>query len=356
MKQVTISEVKRLIATRADPAISIYMNREPGRPTSDRDRLRELLRRTAELLGTGLPRHRIDALLAPIVEQSRLGWGDAKSVALLRSPGVTATFELPIAAPDLAVVASAFHTKPLVRVLDGAERFVVLAVGEGKASAYEGDADRLRPMNVEFPVHTGPASESLRWYRAVDERLYTELWDRGAGRGDHRAAFADVSRCGYVLDLGVECDLGQVHLTDLHAPAREIVAAHRRHVEAEAVAQYLSASRTAGGTTDDVAAVARAAARGRVRVLLHQRGSHVWGRVDPLTGACRISAARRPVAGDGDVIDDLCQLALQSGADVVEVAPEYMPSKSPVAAVVSSPARLPSRRDVPAPQREAVVT
>ena len=352
VKQVTISEVKRLIATRADPAISIYVNRDPGRVTSDRERLRERLRRAADLLGEKLPRRRIDALLAPLVEHARRGLRDARSVAFLRSPGMAAVFELPIATPDLTVVASAFHTKPLVRVLDGAERFVVFAIGDGRASAYEGTPDRLRLMDAQFPVEDGPAAGARGWYRALDEKLRAELWDRGdpvvlAGTRDRRAGFSEVSRYGYVLDEGIECDLGQVLVSDLLGPAREIVATHQRHAEAEAVAQYLSATRAAGVTTDELDVVCRAAAHGRVRALLHERGAHVWGRVDTVTGACRVAAARRPAAGDGDVIDDLCQLVLRSGGDVVEVAPERMPTASPVAAVVSAPAWTSTQRDVP---------
>jgi hypothetical protein len=305
-----------------------------------------------ELLGTGqLPRYRIHALLEPVAEQARGDWRDARSLAFLRSPRVAAAFALPIAVPDLVVVASAFHTKPLVSVLDGPDRFVVLATGDERAHAYEGTPARLSRMELELPVRAGEPREA--WCRAVGERLAAELWDRGdpvvlAGAREHRAAFAEVSRYPYVLDEGVECDLGQVPVKDLHGPAREIVTAHRRDVEGEAVAQYLSATRETGATTDDLEATCRDAALGRVGLLLHRRGAHVWGRVDRLTGACRVSAARRPLAGDGDVVADLCQLVLQAGGDVVEVEPELMPTASPVAAVVRSPAWMPTYAREPA--------
>jgi hypothetical protein len=344
VKQVTISGVKRLITMRADPAISIYLNRNTDSPGGDRERLRELLRRASDLLGARVPRHRIDALLTPLAEKARVGWEDGKSVAFLRSAGVTEAFALPFAVPDLAVVASTFHTKPLVRVLDGAERFVLVAIGDGRATACEGTRDRIGTLNLELPARMRDEPDDL-WYRAVDECLREELWDRGdpvvlAGTHDRRAAFSRVSRYSHLLDEGIECDLEQVRVADLHGPAHEIVAAERRHVEGEAVARYLSAARESGATSDDLGVMCRAAVLGRVPILLHRSGAHLWGTVHPKTGEYRTSGLEHPAAGDGDVIDDLCQLVLRSGGDVVEIAPELMPTSSPVAAVLASPSRV----------------
>lgn len=345
MKQVTISGVKRLITARADPAISIYINRNRAHGGAGRQRPGELLRRASDLLEARLPRHRIDALLTPLAEKVRAGWDDGKSVAFLRSPGVSEAFVLPFEVPDLAVVSSSFHTKPLVRVLDGAERFVLLALGEGRVTAWEGTRDRLVLLELELPSRMRGESEE-DWYRAVDECLREELWDRGdpvvlAGTHHGRAAFSEVSRYSHLLDDGVECDLGQVHVADLHRPAHEIVAAERRHVEAEAVARYLSAAGESGTTSDDLVEMCRAAILGRVPILLHRSGAHVWGTVHPKTGECHTSGGEYPAAGEGDVIDDLCQLVLRAGGDVVEVAPELMPTSSPVAAVMASPLRVP---------------
>jgi hypothetical protein len=351
VKQVTISGVRRLITTRADPAISIYLNRDTERGAAGRERLRELMRRASELLEAQLPRHRIDALLTPLAESARADRDAGKSVAFLGSPGMTAAYELPFEVPDLAVVASTFHTKPLVRVLDGAERFVLLAVGDGRATAYEGTRERLDLLELELPVQM-PDESDEHWCRAVDECLREELWDRGdpvvlAGTQGRRAGFSKVSRYSYLLHDGVECDLGQVQFADLHRRAHEIVEDERHHVEGEAVARYLSAARESDATSDDLEVMCRAAVLRRVPLLLHRTGAHVWGTVHPKTGECRASAAEHPSAGNGDVIDDLCQLVLRAGGDVVELAPALMPTSSPVAAVVASPARVPSHRHEP---------
>ncbi|MFL5430112.1 MAG: hypothetical protein ACJ79M_10900, partial [Myxococcales bacterium] len=63
-----------------------------------------------------------------------------------------------------------------------------------------------------------------------------------------------------------------------YEPPRASVAEQAAHREASAVAQYVAAT-SSGRTSDDVADVARAVVEGRVRVLLHAQGEHVWGRL-----------------------------------------------------------------------------
>jgi len=341
VNQVTISEVKRLVRIQDDPAVSIYMTttapvRGERGGREDLARLGELLRGASRQLGPRESRRRVDELLAPIVERARAGWRDARGVAFLQSANVSAAFTLPVEVPDLAVVAPAFHTKPLVALLDGGGRFVVLAIADGAATAYEGSPHGLRRMAFSFPARgTSPLAD---WLCAVDRALGAELSDRGdpvvvAGDGERREAFAAVSAYPWLLDGDLECDLEQVSVPDLHSTAMAIVDAHRAHVEGEAVAQYLAATARGGSTSTDLELLCRGAAVGRVGLLLHRRGAHVWGRVSPSGECSRRSGAQR--AGDGDVVDDLCQMVLVSGGNVVEVSPERMPCDGPVCAVLA---------------------
>ena len=142
-----------------------------------------------------------------------------------------------------------------------------------------------------------------------------------------------MSRYPHVLDVGIEGNVDHLRPAEIDRLAWPIVVEHEAHREASAVAQYVAA-RTSGKTSDHLADVARAVVEGRVRVLLHAEGAHVWGHLDRKTGECQLDGTsevnRRARA---DVIDDLCELTLLRGGDVVEVAPVRMPSVSPVAAI-----------------------
>jgi hypothetical protein len=124
------------------------------------------------LLAPALDRRAVDALLVPIAERAAQEWPDSRSVAFLRSRETSATFALPVDVPDLAIVSSTFHTKPLVSLHDRGDRFILVAIGEGVARMYEGTPDALVRVDDMLPKGAMPsASEREAWYRAVDAAL-----------------------------------------------------------------------------------------------------------------------------------------------------------------------------------------
>jgi hypothetical protein len=112
------------------------------------------------------------------------------------------------------------------------------------------------------------------------------------------------------------------------------VRAEQAELESEAAAHY-HAFKTVGKATDVLAEIIVAVASGRVRLLLHREGTHLWGRMDPETGAFVLRAGHaETLPGDSDLIDDLCEMTLSRGGHVLEVTPERMPTDVPVAAVL----------------------
>jgi hypothetical protein len=336
MKAITISNVRKLMGARCDPAVSIYLSTDPRRPGApeDRARLRDLLRRASELLAGGYRREQIDALLVPIAERAGGAWPRARGVGFLRSAGVNASFALPVEVPDLAVVAPTFHVKPLLEVLDGHRRFFMLVLAERAARLLDGSG----VVDVALEAPPAAAKDGPAPLEVVDEAVCEVLRDIAAplvlaGPERLRRAYRAASRYGWLLPEELEADVEQVRATDLLPEAAQLVTQYREAVEQEAVAQFLAAE-TAGRATDDLERVARAATAGTVRLLLHRAGAHVWGRLDPVSGSCFVRGGQQQ-AGDADIIDDLCELTLLSGGDVVEVAPERMPLDAQVAAVVA---------------------
>jgi hypothetical protein len=349
MKKVTVPVVKRLVASRAVPSISIYINADPVRPGSldDRLRLRAHLRRVSELLEPALARPGADALLTSIAERAREAWPEARSVAFLRSPDSNEAFALPVTVPELAIVSSTFHTKPLVSLLDAGVTFAVLGIGDGVARLHAGTRDGLERVDGLIPAAPASALDRLPWYRAIDRIAARFLEDTQdplvlAGEHHHLEPFRTVSRYPRLLSRAIECDLAQVQVGDLLLPAMAIVDEDRAEAEAEAAVQYLAAA-AVGHATEELGAVGRAAVLGRVPLLVHRRGAHVWGSLDRLLGRVTVRAGE-PGPADADVIDDLCELVLQQGGDVVELPRERMPCRGPVGAIVRKAIAVPVRR------------
>jgi hypothetical protein len=349
MKSLTVPHLRRLIARPGTPCVSIYMSTNPGGRdgAADAARFRALLHGAAQLLSRHLGRDEIDSLLLPIVRKAReLPPSEGRGLVFFHSPRLTAAFSLPVAVPDLAVVASTFHTKPLVSFLDGGQRFYVLALGRGLARLLEATPAGLVSVN-DVPILTSSPDEPVN-HRALDAAVCRELSATGAwlvlaGSDEERSGYASTSKYPWLLERAIDCwDVEQVPLETLHRVGTILVRAHQAEVEGAAVAQFHSA-RARGQGSDDLDEIARAAAAGRVHLLLHRAGAHVWGRFDRRTGAHHVRGTQVE-AGDVDLLDELCELTLLHGGDVVEMSPERMPTPSLLAAVLRSHAPLPRNR------------
>lgn len=94
----------------------------------------------------------------------------------------------------------------------------------------------------------------------------------------------------------------------------------------DAFAEALAKQQATGELSD----AARAAAEGRIATLLLQAGHRIPGTVDARTGAVTPGDMSDP--GTGDMLDDLGELVLRKGGEVVIVPAERMPTGSGLAA------------------------
>jgi len=68
-------------------------------------------------------------------------------LAILSAPGPFDIFELQRPVKELLVVADSFHLKPLLRILQSADRYQILCLTRHTARLYEGNRDVLMPSN-----------------------------------------------------------------------------------------------------------------------------------------------------------------------------------------------------------------
>lgn len=345
MMTVTVDHVRKLFEHRAQPCVSVYMSTDavcPGGP-ADKVRLRNLLRDAALRLARVHHAGAVEQLLGPVVEKVQQAWPPrGRGIALLRSPDVNVGFELPVEVPDVAVVAPTFHTKPLLGYLDRDRPFFVLALEERSVRLLEGNAAGLADVTMDaFPPELASSAHGgrRRWYAALDEAVRSYLGPAEAplvlaGAREHQALYRLVSGFSRILWDGVEGDVTRLSDRALHQQAWPIVCGDQAEVERQAAMHWLS-FRDAGMATDVLSDVMVAAAGGRVRLLLHREDTHLWGQMDAARGSFVLRPSEAELEpGDSDLIDDLCELTLVQGGDVVEVAADRMPTELPVAAIL----------------------
>jgi hypothetical protein len=354
-----------------------------GGSTDDRSQFAGHIREARRLLGTSLPKTKVEELIGPVADlDSATFWdGQLDGLAIFRSGNYLAHFALPLTVEPLVVAADTFHVRPVLRFLQSNQRYFLLNLSLGRASFFKGSAMGLGPVEVPHMPHsfaqTTAAEEHERigqahagghssvaragegsnhqgqgkpgivraedvraYYRAIDKALWEVLRDETAplivaATTEHHPVFASISRYTHLLHEGVQGNFDNTPLPELHAKAWPVVQHHIAERENEVLEHYGNSIKRRR-STDEVHSVGAAAVQGRVRELIVQRDAHLWGRMDPSTGDIQLHQdvnAQRD-ARDDDVIDDISEAVILRGGSVWSFEKGRMPTKSPLAAVL----------------------
>jgi hypothetical protein len=324
--------------------------------------------RAGGLLKAELPDADVRALMEPLEQRTDHSFWLAQKdgLAIFRSRDVDLLYRLPVAVPELCVIGDSFHTRPLVQYLRRNRRYFVLALAKKGVALYEGSPHDLWRVDVpDLPQdvvaalgeeYVEPAvksngraaqvsntnysderrNEFRRFFRVIDRAVWNALHDERAPLvlacvDWYRPIYREVSRYPFILGDGVDGNVERASPDELHRKAWPLVAARFADEERAAIELYGTAAAHGRGS-DQISAVAEAVVQGKVRWLLEAAGRHVWGRLDRATGQVEVKDGR---AADQelDLLDDLGELTLLQGGDVIELPQEHMPTRSPVAAV-----------------------
>lgn len=351
-KTPTPEDLRNLLLPRPEPCLSLFLPlpRHGADVAAAPLRFRALLREAEELLADRYETRRARELLAPLA-----GLADAGDVlgrgpgglAAYRAEGLFETYRLWPEPPARCVVADSFHLKPLLRSLQARDRYFVLALGSRNASLWEGSGRGLSPRPL--PLLPAPGSgrggrragpgkapeegegprreETLRLLRALDGFVRDALPPDGvllvAGPTPTVAAFREVCSHRGLAAEAVEGAFEEASAEELHARVHPAALGALEARDGRLVEEF-GRSLDRGLASDILTRVAEAAVSGRVRCLLVADGRPLFGRVDRATGEVTLHAGQ---AGpqDDDVLDDLAEVVLERGGEVVVLDPGRMP-------------------------------
>lgn len=381
MRQPTIEVLRGLLAHEHPPCISLYQPTHRSFPDKQQNpiRYKNLVRTMQASLAQKYAARDVQPILARFDELGRdegFWLTRADGLAILACPTKFEIFDLLRGVPELVIVADTFHVKPLLRIMQSADRYHVLALNRKEVKLYEGNRDALEQVELtEVPntitaalgeeltepyqgfhgvgpfhaargnagIHHGRGQKKddvdldmERFFRVVDRALLehhsrpTGLPLVLAGLPENVAGFRAVSRNPFVLAAAIEVDPDSLTLEELRARAWRAV--EPRYLERLAeLTDRFALNRSRGLGDEDPAAVARAAVAGRVDTLLIDAERLVPGRIDPATGKLE----RRPLEDPGvdDVLDDLAETVVRMKGEAIVVPPQRMPSTTGVAAI-----------------------
>lgn len=360
------------------PCLSLYQPTHRAFPERQQDpiRFRNLVKSMEDSLRREHPNRDVEPLLAPfhaLADDPAFWEHSLDGLVVLGSADGLRVYKVQRAVPEFAVVADSFHTKPLMRIMQSADRYQILAIDRNEARLFEGNRDQLDevplaagvPRTLEDAVRIdaerdratrthGRAdpgvmgrhgssdvksdaveADTERFFRAVD-RAVIELHSRPTGMPlllaalpEHHHLFRKVSNNPNLLEASIDVHPKSLSLEQLRERAwSQVLPTYLARLGGlvDAFAEALAKQQATGDLSD----AARAAAEGRIATLLLQAGHRIPGTVDARTGAVTPGDMSDP--GTGDMLDDLGELVLRKGGEVVIVPAERMPTGSGLAA------------------------
>ena len=361
------------------PCLSLYQPTHRHYPDNQQDpiRFRNLIKTLELSLRRKYPNREIRSMLEPFSDLAyrRDFWNHTlDGLAILSTPGTFNIYKLQRPVAELAIVADSFHTKPLLRILQSADRYQVLGLSRGAIRLFEGNRDVLDEIDVasgvprtigdalgdeltnpyrsvrsirggagtNFAIHHGHGGKSDeldldmdRFFRAVD-RSILEHHSRPsrlplllAALPQYHAVFRKISHNPFLLADGLKVNPDAISTDELREYAWSVVEPRYHARLAQLVAEFVQA-KPKGLADETLTRVASAAVSGRVSTLLIEADREIPG---------HIAAAGHVEFGDlshpeiDDLLDDLGELVLDKGGQVVVVPAGRMPTATGAAAI-----------------------
>jgi hypothetical protein len=274
-------------------------------------------------------------------------------------------------------VADTFHTKGLLKSLQGELRYYVLALTRENITLFEGSRDKLDVVHVpgmprgmreletrSFDTSLSAKSigsaqggagggtvmfgsgrsshineqkeETKALFRMVDKALFPITHDQRAPLilatfDQHHGMFHEVSKNPALLEERIEGNPAELGLDDIRKRALEILKPRREQALKELAALYGAAAAHKRGT-NYLPNISKAAVYGRVQTLLIEDGKRIAGKLDRTTGDIS-GMSSAPNADGQDLLDDVSELVLAAGGTVYVLPKALMPTDVGVAAI-----------------------
>ena len=368
------------------PCLSLYQPTHRKHPDNQQDPIRfgNLVKTLKESLLQSLSEEEATPLLAPFLAlaDDRAFWNCTRDgLAVLSAKDFFRVYTLQRPVPELAIVADSFHTKPLLKILQSADRYQLLAVNRQAIRLFEGNRDALdeiepagevpktitealgdeltEPRQTSssyggrgsgdkgggqspmFHGHGGKKdevdSDAERFFRAVD-RAVLEHHSKPSGLPlilaalpEHHHTFHAVSHNPLLVPESLDVHPDALSSIDeLRTRTWELMEP-RYQARLAALAEEFRNASSKGLGTDDLAQVAKATVEGRVATLLIEADRQRPGRVDAANGKIEFDDLSHPEFDD--VLDDLAELAIGKGGKAIVVPADQMPTQAGVAAI-----------------------
>lgn len=381
MELLTKELVQELLTADQAPCLSLYMPTHRQHPENLKDKIlfKNLVRQLKESLlqkySAGEVQEYIESL-ETLADDNETWNHTSDGLAVFSAPGLFKVVGVHKSFEELALVADSFHTKPLRQYLQSLDHFHVLGLTLHDIRLFEGTrhsltevdltadtpktiaealGDELTDKHTTVAAYGGSGGESSpmrhghggrkdeidndteRFFRVVANSIY-EQYSKPSGwplilaaLTEHQSLFQKVNKNPLLLTKGIAINPSSVSPEKLADMAWGLMEPEY-NLKLESLVAGFEQARTNGKGSDDYKEVAVAAVEGRVDTLIVEADRIIPVRITNLvTGNTQKKDMTNPKVDD--LLDDMGELVMKMGGQVVVLPAGKMPSDTGLAAI-----------------------
>lgn len=381
MELLTKEIVQELLAVNQAPCISLYMPTHRSHPEKLQDviRFKNLLKELEASLSKKYAANEVKKSLEPfktLINDTKIWNQTLEGFAVFSAPGIFKVIKLQESVKELAMVADSFHTKPLRQYLQSTYRYHVLSLGLTDIQLFEGNRHSLVKVDLLSDIPetitealgdeltdkhstvasyggTGGNSTSMhhgqggkkdeedidteRFFRVVSKSIY-ENYSKPTGLPlilaalpNHHNLFQKVSKNSLLLSNGIEINQESVSIDKLADLAWSIMEPEYL-LKLDTLVEKFVQEKADGKGSDDMNEIGIAAVAGKIDTLIIEADRMIPNKLTNLiTGNIQNRDLTNPKVDD--LLDDLGELVLKMGGQVMVLPAEKMPSETGLAAI-----------------------
>ena len=265
------------------------------------------------------------------------------NIGIFRNKESFRVLNIPTEVEKFCQVATTFHVKPLLRWLQSDREFMILGLDRISAHLYVGSQDTLRLVDsVLFPdffkrsssERSGRSDGAFLWLNDWITELTKSSKPKLFIAGEKEIAESLYRNLKYpnTFKAPVGNSFTPQKISEICKSVRAILKNESQHTIEKALLEFLFAEE-GNRTRKNIFQIARAVVNGRVRKLIVTDEINIFGKIDLKSGGLAIHPFDLDHEDD-DILDDLAQMVLNQGGEVIVASRDEIPKGRPILAIL----------------------
>lgn len=301
--------------------------------------LRKVITEAYEWLNTALSSEERNKFLEPLdslLNDARIFKQMKGNIGIFRNDDSFRILNIPIEVEQSCQVATSFHVKPLLRWLQGDQEFLILGLKEDSAHLYLGSQYSFKLVDsILFPEYfkmkeTETFSWVNDWILELTKHSKPKLFL--AGKPSLVQALCRSLSYTNAVKTPISNLFSKEDVGDLAQNIRKILKAASKLAIEKALLEFRFAEK-GNRVQRNIFQISKAVVQGKVRKLVVTDEISIFGKIDHKSGGIAIHPFDQDHEDDC-ILDDLAQMVLSQGGEVVIAKRHEIPKGRPILAIL----------------------